>query len=234
MSTLEINYFDNIDNSDESNEFHHFVQNNLFLKNSESYPFKNNESFNFGLLSISNSNSNESKVIKNSENIINIIENAQTKEISNNINQLNEKPINTNQGNDEVVVEVNNNNNNNEVKFQSNKKGRPKKGKENQGNKKHTRDSNDNARKKIINSCKSSIYNLISKYIPTQLDIKLHIPTIEKQMGYSQESINKFFNKKIYNIFCDTIPKKLKDEIKNNREQYQHNTYAINMLLENE
>ena len=78
------------------------------------------------------------------------------------------------------------------------------------------------------------MYNLIAQYMPTQLDLKLHIPTIEKQMGYSHDSINAFFNKKVYKIFCDTIPKKLKEELKNNREQYQHNKNIIDMLLENE
>ena len=53
-------------------------------------------------------------------------------------------------------------------------------------------------------------------------------------MGYSKKSINKFFNKKIYDIFCDSVPKKLKEEFKNNRELYQHNKDIINILLENE
>ena len=48
----------------------------------------------------------------------------------------------------------------------------------------HTKNSCDNARKKICNSCKLSIYDFIMEYVPSQLGIKLHIHTIEKQMGY--------------------------------------------------
>jgi hypothetical protein len=237
MNPFGIDLFNSFDDLDDNNESQYFIKKNLTLYNSDSLginPLKSKESFNCGLLSISNTNSNKSKLSEKSENILYFIENAQTKEISNNNNQINEEPKNTNHGNGEIVVEVNNNSD--EVKFTSKKKkkGRPNKGQENQGNKIHTSKSNDNARKKIINSCKLSIYNLITQYVPNQLDIKLHIPTIEKQMGYSYESINKFFNKNIYKIFCDTIPKKLKNEIKNNREQYQHNKNIIDMLLENE
>ena len=126
------------------------------------------------------------------------------------------------------------NNTHPDKKFICKKKGRPRKGQENQSNRNHTITSYDNARKKIINSCKTNIYNIIKKYIPKNSNIKLHVPTIEKQMGYSHDSINAFFNKKVYKIFCDTIPKKLKEELKNNREQYQHNKNIIDMLLENE
>ena len=54
--------------------------------------------------------------------------------------------------------------------------------------------SYDNARKRIINSCKSNIYNLIKQYISIQSDIKLYMPTIEKHLRYSYENINKFSN----------------------------------------
>ena len=223
MGYSEINVENILDNI---NKPYYIKQNDPFmnLSDSEGYEMnslKNNDLFNCDLLSISDTNSNGSKLFQKSENIINVIENVQTKGLSNNTIYTNEKIINSENGNSEV-------------KFTIKKKGRPKKGQENQGNKIHTNKSNDNARKKIINSCKLSIYNLITQYLPTQLDIKLHIPTIEKQMGYSRESINKFFNKNIYKIFCDTIPKKLKNEIKNNREQYQHNKNIIDMLLENE
>ena len=219
MTYSENNYENILDNSNE----HYTKQNNLFkdLNDSESYginSLNNNDPFNYVLFSISNTNINESELSEKLDNNIYFIENVKTKGLSKNTN---EEIINTK-------------NDNNEVKFKNKKKGRPNKGQENQVNKIHTSKSNDNARKRIINSCKLSIYNSIIQYIPNQLDIKLHIPTIEKQMGYSYESINKFFNKNIYKIFCDTIPKKLKNEIKNNREQYQHNKNIIDMLLENE
>ena len=219
MTYSENNYENILDNSNE----HYTKQNNLFkdLNDSESYginSLNNNDPFNYVLFSISNTNINESELSEKLENNIYFIENVKTKGLSKNTN---EEIINTK-------------NDNNEVKFKNKKKGRPNKGQENQVNKIHTSKSNDNARKRIINSCKLSIYNAIIQYIPNQLDIKLHIPTIEKQMGYSRQSINEFSHKKIYNIFCDTIPKKIKNEIKNNREQYQHNKNIIDMLLENE
>ena len=237
MNSFDINHFNNFENLDDNNESQYFLPNKLFLDNLNSHeinPYKKNDSINFCLLSISNTNSNKSKISEKSENNIYFIENEKTKEMSNpnNINQLNEEPMPINNDNDNIIIEVKNNND--EVKLLNKKKGRPKKGQENQGNKAHTSKSNDNARKKIINSCKLSMYNLIAQYMPTQLDLKLHIPTIERQMGYSHDSINAFFNKKVYKIFCDTIPKKLKEELKNNREQYQHNKNIIDMLLENE
>ena len=237
MNPFDINHFSNFDNLDDNNESQYFLPNKLFLDNLNSHeinPYKKNDSINFCLLSISNTNSNKSKISEKSENNIYFIENEKTKEMSNpnNINQLNEEPMPINNDNDNIIVNVEGDDD--QVKLLNKKKGRPKKGQENQGNKAHTSKSNDNARKKIINSCKLSMYNLITQYMPTQLDLKLHIPTIEKQMGYSHDSINAFFNKKVYKIFCDTIPKKLKEELKNNREQYQHNKNIIDMLLKNE
>ena len=210
-------------------------QNSYYNYNSNylnSYIFIPNSNNDFLILSrpVSNESRQSEYTVKTYLN--NNTDNFQTREISNNNNGLNKELINMN---NENINTFNNifNNIHPEI-FISKKRGRPRRGQENKNNRSHTNTSYDNARKKIINSCKSSIYNLIEQYISKETDIKLHIPTIKNQMGNSYESINKFFDKKIYDIFCDTIPKKLKDEIKNNREQYQHNTYAINMLLENE
>ena len=164
----------------------------------------------------SNKGNSEDSPQINLDNYLNT-ENSPTKDMSNN--------------NENVITF---NNTHPDKKFICKKKGRPRKGQENQSNRNHTNTSYDNARKKIINSCKTNIYNIIKKYIPKNSNIKLHVPTIEKQMGYSYESIKKFLDKKIKDIFCDSRPKKLKDEIKKNPEQYQHNTKNINKLLEDE
>ena len=121
-----------------------------------------------------------------------------------------------------------------ENKFNALKIGRPKKDEENNIQRYHNKNSFDNARKKIYNSCKLSIYNFIHEYIPSNLGIKLHIPTIEKQIGYSYKNNNKFFSKKIYDIFCDSSPKRLKNEIKECRNEYNYNKEKINILLEQE
>ena len=162
-------------------------------------------------------------------NLYNDIGNIQTRELSINNNELNEEHININNENINIF-----DNNHPKILFQTRKRGRPRKGQENNTNRNHSYLSYDNARKRIINSCKKNIYNVIKRYILNQSDIELHMPTIENQLGHSYENINNFFNKTIYNIFCDTIPKRVKEEIKDNREQHQHNKNIIDILLENE
>ena len=232
MSFYKNNHIYNIEENNEPELFKSF-DNPFNLNNPDIFgdnQMENDYSNNITPLCLSNSNSNESKCSLNMN-----IESAITREFSNNISNnifTNSEPlINTNNENDNIK-ELNNANAG--VKFLSKKKGRPKKGQENRGNKIHTKNSNDNASKKIINSCKSNIYNLIRQYIPIQSGIKLDVPTIQNQLGSSHEDINKFFNKTIHNIFCDTIPKRVKEEIKDNREQHQHNKNIIDILLENE
>ena len=122
------------------------------------------------------------------------------------------------------------NNKNRHLLFKTKKKGRPKNNQKNKVIKSHNKNSLDNASKKIFNSCKINIYNFITEFV----NVKLHIPTIEKQLGYSYQNYNKFINKSIYDIFCDSSPKRLKNEIKNNRDNYNYNNVEINKLLEEE
>lgn len=114
--------------------------------------------------------------------------------------------------------------------FTSVKLGRLKKDQQNKEIKNHNKNSYDNAGRKMINSCKVSLYNFVTEITK----IKLHIPTIEKQLGYSYTNMNKFMNKSIYDIFVNTSPKRLKDEIKTKRENYDFNKKQINQLLEKE
>ena len=114
-----------------------------------------------------------------------------------------------------------------EIIFNFVKKGRPKKNKQNRQIKFHNKNTNDNARRKIFNSCKMSIFNFITEFT----NIKLHIPTIEKQLGYSYKNIYLFLQKSIYQIFCDSSPKRVKDEIKNSKENYNYNKNQIDQLL---
>ena len=144
---------------------------------------------------------------------------------------------NTNNNNDEIKSnknesvkefdELDNTNTNQQLIFNSVKIGRPKKSEKNKEEKYHNKNSYDNARKKIFNSCKMSIYDFITEFT----NIKLHVPTIEKQMGYSYKNNFKFLHKTIYDIFIDSSPKRVKDEIKNNRENYNYNKIEINKLL---
>ena len=99
------------------------------------------------------------------------------------------------------------------IHFNSKKKGRPKKSQQNNEKKNNCIDRTDNIRKKIFNSCKRSIYKFINILV-LKYGQRLHVPTIEKQLGYSVENNRKFCEKKIYDIFCDSTPKRIKDEIK--------------------
>jgi hypothetical protein len=191
-----------------------------------------NDSFNFSDQSESKDNLNESfefdfekkqsnygftNIVKCAQSNF-IIEKTKENSYSKNIKDLNE-----------IHIEINN-----DDSAKKNKLGRPRKMQDNNGDKKHNKNSYDNARKKIFNSCKMSIYNFTNEYIQNKYGLKLHVPTIEKQIGYSYENIKKFIQKKIYDIFCDSSPKRVKDEIKNNREKYNHNKNIINRLLDEE
>ena len=145
-------------------------------------------------------------------------------------NTNNHEEIKANKNENIKELEELNNNDNQQKKFNSVKKGRPKKNQRNKQEKYHNKNSYDNARRKIFNSCKMSIYD----YIEELINVKLHVPTIEKQMGYSYKNYHKFINKTIYEIYCDSLPKRVKDELKNNKEKYNYNKIQINQLLEEE
>ena len=93
--------------------------------------------------------------------------------------------------------------------------------------KKHPSSADDNACRKIFNSCKKNSYDYITNLLPKELNIILHMPTIEKQMGYSYKNNRKFFKKKMYQIFLDSIPKRVPDYLKEKRDEYTHNKNMI-------
>ena len=173
-----------------------------------------------------NSQSNIKNFDVDFQNIF-VIESTKTQENTNNNND--EIKSNKNESVKEFD-ELDNTNTNQQLIFNSVKIGRPKKSEKNKEEKYHNKNSYDNARKKIFNSCKMSIYDFITEFT----NIKLHVPTIEKQMGYSYKNNFKFLHKTIYDIFIDSSPKRVKDEIKNNRENYNYNKIEINKLLEKE
>ena len=219
-----------IDN--EKNDFYNYNMNNMDNSDSklDSSSFmcsSNNNSFNsFSFCSKDNCSNND--ICK--EKIIQF-DNIMTKENTNEI-VINNISDNANVNNIEIEIDTKENNKKNI--FNTLRIGRPKKNEDNNKQRYHNKNSFDNARKKIYNSCKLSIYNFIQESITSDLGIKLHRPTIEKQIGSSYKNIKKFFNKKIYDIFCDSIPKRLKNEIKDNRNEYKHNKEMINKLLKQE
>lgn len=100
--------------------------------------------------------------------------------------------------------------------------------------KKHPSSADDNACRKIFNSCKKNSYDYITNLLPKELNIILHMPTIEKQMGYSYKNNRKFFKKKMYQIFLDSIPKRVPDYLKEKRDEYTHNKNMIDIIFKSD
>lgn len=101
----------------------------------------------------------------------------------------------------------------------------------------HTKYSRDNARRKIYSSCMKSIYLTLKEttYQILGIDFSLIHPAIKNQIKYSFSSNKNFFDKTIYNIFVDSIPKKVKKEVKTNKEmQKVINKAKIDELLAKE
>ena len=118
-----------------------------------------------------NSQSNIKNFEADFQNIF-LIENTKTQENTNNNND--EIKSNKNESVKEFD-ELDNTNTNQQLIFNSVKIGRPKKSEKNKEEKYHNKNSYDNARKKIFNSCKMSIYDFITEFT----NIKLHVPTID-------------------------------------------------------
>ena len=115
--------------------------------------------------------------------------------------------------------------------FSITKRGRPNNKIGSTSIKKHPSSADDNACRKIFNSCKKNSYDFITNLLPQELNIILHMPTIEKQMGYSYKNNRKFFNKKMYQIFLDSIPKRVPDDLKEKRNEYTHNKKMIEIIF---
>ena len=204
--SLNNNYFNSFFNSHDSCPNNEiFQENNYFIENINTKDNTNEELNNNKSDNMNDSDINDNNIIKDNIKVDNI----------------------------EIEIDTKENNKQNN-KFSALKIGRPKKSQENKEQRFHNKNSFDNARKKIYNSCKTSIYDFIHKYIPYQLGIKLHVPTIEKQIGYSYQNNIKFFQKTIYKIFCESSPKRVKNEIKDNRSEYNYNQIMIDMLIEQE
>ena len=175
------------------------------------------------------------------------IENDKTKEYTNKGSETgkDDDNINMNDGATKLVVGFNLiekdkeqifiTNKNPKKKFALIKRGRPQK--KNISTiliKKHPSSADDNACRKIFNSCKKNSYDYITNLLPKELNIILHMPTIEKQMGYSYKNNRKFFKKKMYQIFLDSIPKRVPDYLKEKRDEYTHNKNMIDIIFKSD
>lgn len=133
--------------------------------------------------------------------------------------------------------ESNNNDDNNKKKTIL---GRPKK--DNPRNGKHSRTSKDNGIKVLIKSCSKSIHNSLQKEVQTFIgkkrdihgkiiNYKLHVPTINKYLVKGNKEKNVLFNSDVKSIYYDTIPKRVKNKIKNDKEKYSYNKDVLNNIL---
>lgn len=105
---------------------------------------------------------------------------------------------------------------------------------------KHSRKSPDNASKKIIRCCIKSVHNFLQDEIIKFAKIKklrirkLHIPTIKKYLNEGNKEKHNFFNTSVKEIYMNTIPKRVKKEIENERDKYCHNRETLTRLLKME
>ena len=63
---------------------------------------------------------------------------------------------------------------------------------------------------------------------------KLHGLTIKSQIGHSIEDYTNFFRKKVYDLYQNSLPRKLNSECKNDKSKYTHNIDIINEAIEKE
>jgi hypothetical protein len=119
-------------------------------------------------------------------------------------------------------------------------RGRPSKKNPRKG--KHTRKSNDNGIKVLIKSCSRSIHDCLQKDIETFIgkkrnihgniiNTKLHVPTTNKYLIKGKKEKLALFNSPVKDIYYKTIPKRVKNKIKNQKEKYSYNKEVLNDIL---
>ena len=93
-------------------------------------------------------------------------------------------------------------------------------------------------RRQILRICLENYVKVIKFYYEKYKNKKfkkLHIPYIKKQIRYSFEDYRKFFEKKTFNIFCDSLPKSINiDKRKEMKDKDEYNRDLINEIIEKE
>ena len=120
------------------------------------------------------------------------------------------------------------------------KRGRPSKNAPRKG--KHTRTAKDNGSKVIIKCCLNSIHESleenIKKFIGNKrnrndkkINGKLHHPTIKNYLTKGNNEKLSLFKSSIKTIYYNTIPKRVPDKIKNEKEKYCYNKEVLDNIL---
>ena len=123
-------------------------------------------------------------------------------------------------------------------------KGRPSKNIPYEG--KHTRKASDNGSKVVITKCKNNIHNFLMKQIRlfincnkntvefTNYKVILHIPTTNQYLIKGGSSKYTLFYTSMKSLYCSSIPKRVKNKIRNERDKYSYNKDTLTKILEAE
>ena len=123
-------------------------------------------------------------------------------------------------------------------------KGRPSKINPYKGE--HTRKASDNGSKVVITKCKNNIHNFLLKQIRFFININkknneftnsktiLHIPTIYQHLNKGGRSKYTLFYTSMKSLYCSSIPKRVKNKIRNERDKYSYNKDTLTKILETE
>ena len=118
-------------------------------------------------------------------------------------------------------------------------KGRPKQNSSYKGI--HTNKSADNGSNKILRYFIKSLHDEIQEEIieyfkdkKKKILKKIHVPTIKEHLNKGASEKLSFFNMKTFSVFTDMAPKRVKQEIKKNRNMYSYNRDVLTNILKYE
>ena len=130
------------------------------------------------------------------------------------------------------------------INITQNKRGRPPKTNPYKGE--HTRKASDNASKVVITKCKNNIHNFLMKQIKFFIyfnkntvefinsKIILHMPTINQYLIKGGSQKYTLFYTSMKSLYCSSIPKRVEDKIRNERDKYSYNKDTLTKILEAE
>ena len=118
-------------------------------------------------------------------------------------------------------------------------KGRPSKINPYKGE--HTRKASDNGSKVVITKCKNNIHNFLLKQIRLFINCNkknneftnsktiLHIPTIYQHLNKGGRSKYTLFYTSMKSLYCSSIPKRVKNKIRNERDSSKYTLFYTSM-----
>ena len=92
----------------------------------------------------------------------------------------------------------------------------------------------DNERRKMMRVGLKSFHSTLEKMVEKYVKRNLHKITIEKQIGNSPKNYFDFCKKSIYNVYKQSLPRKLNKECKEDNSKYTYNIDIIHEAIEKE